>query len=319
VFTFILARLGHAVVVLFLVSIITFGIVGLAPGGPESMIDPMASAEDRALIRKQLGLDDPLHVQYLRWARGLIRGDFGRSFLDGSPVASLIADRLPNTIILTGTAFAVAIWAAVPAGVLSALRPYSLTDHFVSGFSFLGVAIPSFWFGIMLIIVFAVQLRVLPPGGMSTVGADFSWFDRTRHIVMPAIVLATYYMAELARYTRSAVVQVKGEDYVRTATAKGLPGRRVIWGHVLRNALIPVVTVIGLRLPRFVGGSAITESIFAWPGMGRLAIDAAARRDYPVVLGITIVFAVAVVIGNLLVDVLYGWLDPRIQYHRSGA
>ncbi|MBI4276954.1 MAG: ABC transporter permease, partial [Armatimonadetes bacterium] len=305
---FVLSRLVHAAGVLVVVSLITFGIISLAPGGPDAMIDPAATAQDREFMRRQLGLDKPVHVRYVVWAKGILRGDFGRSFTEGSKVLELIGDRLPATILLTGTAFLAAIAAAIPAGILSALRPYSTTDYAVTAFSFFGVSIPSFWFGIMLIIIFAVQWRVLPAAGMATVGADFSLVDRARHLVMPTAVLATLYMAELARYTRSAVVQVKAEDYVRTARAKGLPEGGVISRHILRNALIPVVTVIGLRLPRLVGGAAITESIFAWPGMGRLAIEAAYRRDYPVVLGITIIFAVVVVASNLLVDLVYGWL-----------
>jgi peptide/nickel transport system permease protein len=311
---FILTRVSHAVLVLIVVSFIMFGIIALAPGGPESMLDPNATPQDRALMRKELGLDQPIYVQYVRWAGNMVRGDFGRSFTGGGAVLNLIGDRLPNTLLLTGTAFLVAVCIALPLGIYSALRPYSAIDHITSTFGFIGISIPTFWFGIILILLFAVTWRILPASGMTTVGQGFSLLSIARHLAMPATVLAVFYMADLARYSRSAVMQVKREDFVRTARAKGLPERNVVYKHILRNALIPVVTVIGLRLPHLVGGAAITETIFAWPGMGRLTVEAAYRRDYPVVLGITVIFAVLVVASNLLVDIAYGWLDPRIQY-----
>lgn len=318
-FGFLASRAAHAVLVLFLVSVITFGMIGASPGGPEAMIDPSATPQDREFMRRQLGLDQPVHVQYLRWAGGMLRGNLGRSFIDGSPVWGLILDRLPNTLLLTGSAFLVAVLVAIPAGIYSATKPYSPFDYVVTGFSFIGISIPSFWLGIMLIVLFAVHWGVLPPGGMSTIGGGFSFLDRLRHLLMPAIVLGTYYMAELARYTRSAVIEVKLQDFVRTARAKGLAEATVIVRHIVRNALVPVITIIGLRLPRFVGGAAITEAIFSWPGMGRLAIEASFRRDFPVVLGITIVFAVVVVASSLLVDLLYGLVDPRIQHGKQIA
>ena len=316
---FLAARTAHAFLVLFLVSLITFGIIGASPSGPEAMVDPSATPQDRAFMRRQLGLDQPVHVQYLRWAGGMLRGNLGRSFIDGSPVLELIVDRLPNTLFLTGSAFLLAVVVAIPAGIFSAMRPYSPFDYAATGLSFIGISIPSFWLGIMLIIVFAVNWNVLPPGGMSTIGSGFSVVDRLRHLAMPVLVLGSYYMAELARYARSAVIDVKLQDYVRTARAKGLREPVIITHHIVRNALVPIITIIGLRLPRFVGGAAITEAIFAWPGMGRLAIEASFRRDFPVVLGITIMFAAVVVISSLLVDVLYGLVDPRIQQGKQPA
>ncbi len=316
---FLAARTSHALLVLLLVSLITFGLIGASPGGPEVMIDPAATAQDRELMRKQLGLDQPVYVQYLRWAGGVIRGNLGRSFIDGGPVSQHILDRLPNTLLLTGSAFLLAIVLAIPAGIYSAMRPYTVLDYAVSAFTFVGISIPSFWLGILLIILFAVHWGVLPPGGMSTIGAAFSVGDRARHLLMPAAALGTYYMAELARYTRSAVVEIKLQDFVRTARAKGLTDSTIISRHIVRNALVPIITIIGLRLPRFVSGAAITEAIFAWPGMGRLAIEASFRRDFPVVLGITIVFAFVVALSSLLADVLYGLADPRIQHGKHAA
>jgi peptide/nickel transport system permease protein len=319
VISFLAQRTLHALLVLLLVSLITFGLIGASPSGPEVMIDPAATAQDREFMRKQLGLDQPLHVQYLRWAWGVLRGNLGRSFIDGGPVSQHILDRLPNTLLLTGFAFLLALVLSIPAGIYSAMKPYSAVDYIVSTFTFVGISIPSFWLGIMLIILFAVHWGVLPPGGMATIGAGFSVTDRFRHLLMPAASLGIYYMAELARYTRSAVVEIKLQDFVRTARAKGLTDSVIISRHIVRNALVPIITIVSLRLPRFVGGAAITEAVFAWPGMGRLAIEASFRRDFPVVLGITTVFAVVVVLSSLLADVLYGLADPRIQHGRSAA
>lgn len=303
----------QAVVVLLVVALVTFGLIQLAPGGPEILMDPDLSETDRDLMIKSLGLDRPVWEQFLRWIGALVRGDLGTSFTDGRPVAKLIWERLPATLLLSSVGLVLSILVAIPLGVFSALRPYTWTDHLATLFSFFGISIPGFWFGIILILIFSIKLGLLPSAGMYTPGLPPTWSDLASHLIMPAFVLATAYMAQLMRYTRASMFNAMRQDYVRTARAKGLIEAIVIYKHTLRNALIPVVTVIGLLLPRLVGGTVITETIFAWPGMGRLAVDAAFQRDYPVVMGVTLLFSVSVVVANLVIDLLYPLIDPRLR------
>ncbi|MDP9371198.1 MAG: ABC transporter permease [Chloroflexota bacterium] len=310
---YIIHRLLQAVVLMLIVSVVTFGLIHSAPGGPALLSDPNLGKDEVERISRNLGLTDPLPVQYGRWLGRVLRGDFGKSYSNVAPVTTLIHSRLPNTIVLTLTALAIAILVALPLGIASAIRRHSWVDYLATLLSTLGVSIPVFWFGIVLIIIFAVQLRVLPAGDMYTPGAPFSLGDRLRHLVLPAIVLSSFNLAELTRYMRSSMVGVLGEDYIRTARAKGLAGRVVLGRHALKNALIPVVTVLGILVPRAVGGAAITETVFSWPGMGRLAVEAAMTRDYPVVMGVTLTVAAIIIFSSLLTDVLYAYLDPRIR------
>ncbi|CAA9551620.1 MAG: Dipeptide transport system permease protein DppB [uncultured Thermomicrobiales bacterium] len=306
-------RLIQAVVLLVIVSIVTFILIHSAPGGPAILANPDLSRDQIAQASAQLGLDDPLPVQYGRWAGNVLRGDFGVSYNTIEPVVDLIGARLPNTLLLAGMALLLGLVIAIPLGVVCALRRNSWLDRAVAGLTFFGVSMPVFWLGIMLIILFSVQLRVLPSGGMMSLGEPFSLWDRLRHLILPVSVLALGNLAELTRYTRSGLVTVMSEDYVRTARAKGLTQRSVVVGHALRNALIPVVTIIGVMLPRAVSGAAITEAVFSWPGMGQLAINAATTRDYPVVLGTTLVVAAVVIFSSFITDLAYGYLDPRIR------
>lgn len=308
-----LRRLIQAVVLLFIVSVVTFTLIHSAPGGPALLSNPDLSRDQIARMSEQLGLNDPLPIQYGRWLRNLLQGDLGVSYNSITPVTSLLADRLPNTLLLAGTALAVSILVAVPLGVLSAIRRNSALDRVVTSFTFFGISIPVFWLGIMLIVLFSVQLRWLPSGGMSTIGEGFSIRDRVEHLILPVFVLSMANLAELTRYTRSGMVTVLGEEYIRTARAKGLTQKRILVGHALRNALIPVITIIGVLLPRAVSGAAITEAVFTWPGMGSLAVDAATTRDYPVVLGTTLTVAAVVIASSLITDLAYGYLDPRIR------
>ncbi len=310
---YLVRRLFQAVVLLLIVSIITFVLIRSAPGGPSLLSNPELSRQDIEQMREQLGLNDPLPVQYGRWLKNVLRGNLGRSYNTVEPVRSLIASRLPNTLLLTGLALCLSIMLSIPLGVISATHRNSAVDRFVAGVSFFSVSIPVFWLGIILIIVFSVELGWLPGGGMTTLGQSFSLADRIRHLILPTFVLATANLAELTRYTRSGLISVLSEDYIRTARSKGLSNRAVIFRHALRNALIPVVTVIGVLLPRAVSGAAITETVFSWPGMGRLAVEAASTRDYPVVLGTTLIVAIVVIISSLLTDLVYGYLDPRIR------
>lgn len=310
---YVARRVLHALVVLAVVGVVTFFIVRLAPGGPSLLADPALRDAERAAIEARLGLNDPLPLQFLKFVGSAVRGDLGQSFLFGTPTLQVIASRLGNTLILAGASLLLTLLVAVPLGTLCGLRPHSWLDRVISVISVVVLAVPVFWLGLILIIAFAVLRPVLPAGGMYTTGREGDVGDLLRHLLLPAVVLASASIAELLRYTRSSVRSAARLDHVRTARAKGLPQRAVNRRHVLKNALIPVVTVIGLQLPRLVGGAAVTETIFAWPGMGRLSVEAALGRDYPLILGVTLVVALAVVLFNLLVDLLYPLIDPRIR------
>ena len=310
---YVLRRLVQAVAVLFIVSVVTFGLIHSAPGGPAMLANPELSSEQVAQMTEELELDDPIVVQYLRWLGNVLQGDFGNSYSAIKPVTAVIAERLPNTAILAFTSLTLAIVIAIPLGVLSAIRRNSVLDRIVAALSFMGISVPVFWLGIMLIILFSLRLGWLPSGGMNTVGESDSIRDRVEHLILPVMVLCIGNLAELIRYTRSGMIAVLQEDYMRTARAKGLSQRAVLLGHGLRNAMIPVVTVIAIMIPRALGSAAITETVFSWPGMGRLAVESATNRDYPVVLGVTMTVALITVICSLLVDILYGVLDPRIR------
>jgi peptide/nickel transport system permease protein len=311
---YVAGRLIQAGILLVLVTIITFGLIHAAPGGPSAvMTDTKLPAAQIARMRANLGLDQPIPVQYAKWVVALLHGDFGVSYTDNRPVLESIGQRLPNTLILAGTAFVLSLLIAVPLGVYSAARAYSTLDNVVSAACFVGLALPVFWFGIVLIIVFSVVLHLLPSAGMYTVNQPPSALDLLKHLIMPAAVLATPNVALFTRFVRASVLEVLHQDYVRTARAKGLAARAVMYRHVLRNALMPIITIIGLTLPVVVAGASITESVFGWPGMGRLAIDAAFTRDYPVVMGITVLVAAAVIVINLCTDLLYVAIDPRVR------
>jgi peptide/nickel transport system permease protein len=311
---YVVARLGQAVVLLFIMSAVVFVVVHAAPGGPAILNNPDIDPRLAQEMARNLGLADPLPVQYGRWVGNLLQGKLGRSYQHQLPVEQLILERLPATLLLTGTGLSLSLLLAIPIGVLSATRPYSLVDRLATVGAFIGVSIPVFWLGIILIILFSVELNWLPSAGMLTAGAPFSLGDLLAHLILPGLVVASFPLAQLVRYTRSALLEVIRQDYIRTARAKGLSEWQVLTRHALRNALIPVITVTGLLFPRLVGGAAITETVFAWPGMGRLAVDAAFTRDYPLVMGITLLMSAVVVVTNLLTDLLYVYVDPRIRF-----
>ena len=313
--TYILKRVGFAVLMLVGVSIILFTIMRLAPGGPEAvLIGGEFSQEAAAQIRQRLGLDRPIALQYLGWAGAAVRGDLGRSFKTGDPVAALILDRLGPTLQLTAGALTLALVVAVPLGVLAAVRRGTIWDTLGSAVALFGVSFPSFWLGIMLILLFSEVLHLLPPSGLSEYGREAELSSRVRHAILPTLTLGLIQMASFMRFTRSSLLEVLRQDYVRTARAKGLGGARVVWRHALRNALIPVVTVVGLSLPTLVGGAVLTETVFAWPGIGRLAVGAVFERDYPVIMGVNLMVAAVVISANLLTDLAYCVIDPRISY-----
>lgn len=312
ILAYLVKRILYALVVLFMVSIVTFLIIRLAPGGPSLLADPKLSKSEIAQIEQQLGIDQPIPVQFVRWLVQIARGDLGKSFLYQTGNLETIMTRLPNTLILAGVSLLISVLIAVPLGLYSAIRPYGVVDQSLGVLSLISISIPVFWLGLLLIILFAVTLRMLPAGGMATPGIEDSLLDRLQHLILPVFVLSTAGIAEIMRYTRSSARNVLRQDFVRTARAKGLPEGTLQRRHVLRNALIPVVTIIGLQLPRLVGGAAVTETIFSWPGMGRLGVEAALSRDYPLIMAITLFVAVAVVTFNLIVDLIYPLLDPRI-------
>ncbi|MFE8696368.1 ABC transporter permease [Cytobacillus sp. FJAT-53684] len=314
--SYIIRRTLMAIPLLLGITILSFAIIKAAPGGPVSMLmDPSMKPSDREKFEEKYGLNEPVHIQYFKWLGNMVKGDFGNSLIKrGVPVSELIMNRLPNTLLLMLVSTILAALVAIPFGIYSAMRPYTKLDYTVTVGSFLGVATPNFWFGLMLIMVLSVNLGWFPTGGVSTLNAPFSIWDRIHHLILPAFVLATADTAALTRYTRSSMLDVLKQDYIRTAMSKGFKEKKVVLKHGLRNGMIPIITLFGLMLPSFIGGAAITEKIFAWPGIGSLFIDSAFQRDYPVIMALTVVSAILVVIGNLLADILYAIFDPRIEY-----
>ncbi|MDI3339362.1 MAG: ABC transporter permease [Sphaerobacter sp.] len=308
-------RLLGAIPLILGISVISFVFMQLAPGGPDAMFarNGRMSDEQLAAIRRNMGLDKPVPVQYLHWLKNLLRGDLGTSYVQNRPVTRIILERLPNTLILVGAGLGLALVLALAFGVLAAVRQYSLFDHAVNAVAFFGLAMPVFWFGLMLQLFFGVRLGVLPTAGMHATG-ETGALDLLKHLVLPAFTLGIGSIAGWSRYVRSSLLEVIHKDYIRTARAKGVRERVVLLRHALRNALIPFVTVVGIDIPLYAVGAVVTETVFAWPGMGRLFYDSLAARDYPVQMGILVLSAFAIILGNLVADLLYAILDPRIKY-----
>lgn len=303
--SYIVRRLLLAVPVLFGVILIVFLMVRLIPGDPALvMAGEQASEEQVEQIRRQFHLDEPIIVQFGLFLSDLARGDLGRSTSTGWPVAKEIAARFPNTLRLTLAAMALASVAGVMAGVISATRPYSVSDNLFTLLALVGMSMPVFWLGLMLMLAFSVKVNIFPAAGAGGL----------RHLVLPAVTLGAASTAIICRMTRSSMLEVIKQDYVRTARAKGLAEKVVIYRHALKNALIPVVTVVGLQMGTLLGGAVLTETVFAWPGLGRLMVNAILARDYPVVQGVVLVVAMSFIVINLIVDLMYAYLDPRIRY-----
>lgn len=312
---YLIERFLASLAVLFVVVSVTFAMVQVAPGGLSILMNPNLPPAEAERLARNLGLDRPVHEQYVQWLRNFATGDLGQSLsYGGRSVATMVTERLPATVLLGATAALVAFAIGVPLGILAARKHDTAVDQVVSFVASIGLATPNFWLGILLIVLFSVELRWLPSSGMRTIGGDPGPFDALRHLVLPVVVLATSNMAELVRYTRSSWLEIVRLDYVLVARSKGLAVPAVDRRHVLKNALIPVITVFGVSLPRLIGGSAIVETLFSWPGLGQLAVDAALRRDTPLILGITVFVSAAVIVSNLVIDLLYPLLDPRIQY-----
>ena len=310
-------RVLQGLIVLGLVSMAGFGVLHLAPGGPAAIyaMSPTMSAEDLERLTRELGLDRPLPVQYAAWVTGFVTGNWGRSYRDGRLVREVITDRMPATAVLVVSAFSIAVLVGVGIGVLSAVRQYSAADHVATLAAMIALSIPTFWLGLMAIYVFSVLLGVLPPGNIGNIGGNFSLADRLLHLVLPAGTLGVVMVATWSRYTRASMLEVIREDYIRTALAKGVSRATIVLKHALRNALIPLVTLAGLQLPLVFSGALVTETVFTWPGMGRLFVDSLGYRDYPVLMGLLMLSALLVVAGNLLADVVYAIIDPRV--HRA--
>jgi len=314
---FLIRRLGQSLLLLLIVSMIGFAILHLAPGGPLSQFaagGDMTQADlDR--IAEQLGLNRPLPIQYIEWLWRMLSGDWGRSYRDQQPVLHVITSHLGATLelMLTSTLLAMAIGAWI--GILGAIKRYSLFDSLATIGAMIALSIPTFWFGLVIIYVFSVGLGWLPAGNRYTMG-DGSFLNQVHHLIGPCIVLALVSTAVWSRYMRSSMLEVVNQDYIRTARAKGVPERQILMRHALRNALLPMITITGLHVPTLLSGALVTETVFTWPGMGRLFLDSISYRDYPVVMGILMFTAVLVLLGSLLADLLYGVADPRIS--RSG-
>lgn len=315
---YITRRLLQMIPVLIGVSIVIFFILQLAPGDAlTGKMDPKLTPERKQELRHQMGLDLPVYKQYLKWAGGVLHGDFGESTNFKQPVGKVMNTYIWNTFILSIFSLILSVLISIPIGVVSATKQYSKFDGFFTVFALIGISMPSFFFGMILIKIFAVDLKVLPVSGMSTAGSTavgISYgMDVARHMILPLIVLTLGSVASLMRYTRSSMLEVIRQDYIRTARAKGLKEKVVIYKHALRNGMIPVITLLGFWLPALFSGAFITESIFLWPGIGPIDIGAVSGRDYPLMMGINILFAVLTLIGNLIADVTYAVVDPRIR------
>lgn len=308
-------RLIFLIPLLLGLSLVMFTLLHAAPGDPAvSMLSPQAAVNEQYLeqVRKNMGLDKPLPVQYLIWVKNLATGDFGTAYsFNGKPVLSLIGERVWGTVQLQGISLLLGIVLAVPIGIISATKQYSTLDNTVTVGSFMGLALPNFWLALMLQIWLGVRLGWLPT--ISTGQGSADWNERWKYFVLPVIVLTLPNIAYFTRFMRSSMLEVINQDFMTTARAKGLGNRHVMYRHGVRNALIPMVTIIGLQLPRILGGSVIIEQIFAWPGIGLLAWDAIGRRDYPVIMGITILLGAAIMVTNVLVDLVYAFVDPRVS------
>jgi peptide/nickel transport system permease protein len=331
---YIIRRIIQAIPVLFVISMVIFTLIQIAPNNPlaEYQNNPSITSQDLLRLQEEYGFNDPIHIKYVKWLGQMVRGNWGDSFVTHRPVLVEIGERLPNTINLSAIAFVLALCIAIPFGIISAVRQYSWFDHTVTTIAFMGQSVPIFWFGLILIIVFSVNLQnpfagtalfphppplpLFPGGGMMTLGenAPEPIVDRLWHLVMPVTMLAVFQLAQYVRYMRAGMLDVLKMDYIRTATAKGLRERAVILKHAFKNAAIPLVTIIGLDIPNIFIGALYTETIFSWPGMGRLFFNSASRGDYTVLMGILMISATLIISFNLIADVAYAFLDPRIRY-----
>ncbi|SMG58790.1 ABC transporter permease [Cedecea sp. NFIX57] len=307
-------RLLQLLPMLLFISLVSFLLVKLAPGDPvQAYITPRMSPEDIERIRQSMGLDKPLPVQYLLWLKNLLQGDLGYSLIYHRPVLTMIGERIPATLGLMGASLVLAILLAIPLGLLAGAFKHRWLDHVLNLFAYVGISVPIFWFGILLITVFSMQLNWLPSMGMRTIGAEDSWLDVIRHGILPCIALTFYNLSSYVRYIRSNTISQLSADYVQTQLAYGATRRTILFRHVLKNVLLPVITLFGLSFGELVVGAYVTESVFSWPGMGLLGIQAITSLDYPLIMAIILLSALVLIVGNLLADLLYRVADPRIK------
>jgi peptide/nickel transport system permease protein len=321
--TYALRRIVQTIPILFIISILLFIMVRAAPGGPLTAArrNPNITQQQIEALEEKLGLNDPLPVQYFRWVRDMLTGNMGQSIKFHRPVSEMIGERIPATFLLVGAAFLLTILLAIPIGIWSARHPYSLFDYVMTSVTFIGQSIPVYWLGLGMIVIFYVLLKnpftgeaLFPGGGMNTHGKDGDVLDTLWHMVLPVAALSLGWIAWYSRFLRSSMLDVMHEDYVRTARAKGAGDRAVFYRHALRNAILPLITLIALDLPSLFAGALFVETIFSWPGMGRLFWDAAKGRDYPVLLAVVMITAVLIIFCNILADLAYGWLNPQVKY-----
>ena len=312
---YILGRLLQAIPLMFVITLIAFAILHLAPGDPAALLyGTDISAEQLAQIRASWGLDEPISVQYFKWLGNLMHGDLGRSFVDGRPALLVIAERVPATLQLTLCGLLIALVSGLSVGIIAALRPHSTTGYISTFFSTFFYSLPNFWLALLLILILSVWLKLLPSAGMESLRGPTGSMDRLAHLIMPAFVISLREMGRLMRFTRASLLDVLGQDYIRTAVAKGMTTRQMVIRHALRNALIPVITLLGLSVPQMLSGSIVVETVFAWPGMGRLVVESAFQRNYTVLMGEIVMIGLLVIAGNLLADIAYAVVDPRIRY-----
>ncbi|MBB3113277.1 peptide/nickel transport system permease protein [Paenibacillus phyllosphaerae] len=317
---YLIRRTLQSILVMLLITVVTFILIHAAPGGPKQIyLSPNLSPEAAERQAANLGLDRPLPVQYFDWLGDLLRGDLGYTFKNNLPVGDLIWPTVGNTMILMGAAWLLSLIIAIPWGIYNSTREYGFSDQTASFIAYVGFAMPSFWFGIILQELFALKWDLLPLSDMWSMGKEGDIGDLLMHMVLPVSVLTLGFLAGYVKYARSSMLEVLDQDYIRTARAKGLGERRVVFRHALRNALIPVITVLGLDLPILVAGAALTENVFNWPGMGRMFVQMATQREYSVLMATTILIAFFVIIGNLIADILYAVVDPRVKLGRKGG
>ena len=324
---YIIRRLLLSIPLLIGITVITFLIIHLTPGSPvvlQTSMNAKVSAETQDRLKKLYGLDKPIPVQYVLWIKRLVTGDFGDSFVDMRPVSEKILERLPATLELNILSLLIIFGVAVPLGIYSASRSDTLPDKIFTVGTFASYSLPSFWLGLLIMLIFGLRLNWLPISGMNDMNAEYlPFFPRLlghlHHLIAPLFVSSFNGFASISRYTRSSMLEVLRQDYIRTARAKGLPSSLVLGKHALRNALLPIITIVGLTIPGLIGGSFIIETIFAWPGLGRLGFESAMSFDYPVIMAVATVGAVLTLLGNLIADILYAWADPRIRFGKAGS
>lgn len=314
-FHYVLKRFLQAIPLMIGVSIIGFSMMHLAPGGPLAVytLNPTITVQDIERIKHVFGLDQPIYLQDMKWAYGMFTGNWGNTFFGGRPVLDVILERIPATLLLMGSGMSLAMIIGMLIGILGAVKRYSVFDYLATTGAMIALSFPTFWFGLMTIFIFSLKLGWLPSGGMYTLGGEEDILDLATHLALPTVVLALVLVAQWSRYTRSSFLEVIHQDYIRTARSKGLGGGRILFRHAFPNAVSPLVALAGIQLPWLFSGALITETIFGWPGMGRLFVDALNMKEYPILMGMVMITAMAVIIGNLVADVVNALIDPRIR------